>query len=68
MLFRICSLRNSSLFLKELTFKCAMISLVNFSLQSALRSGFPTTSSQILGYDSFTSELFEMLEDSSLSL
>ena len=68
MLFWICSLRNSRLFLKELTFKCAMIKLFKFFLRRALRFGFPTTSSQILGYDSFTSELFEILENSSLSL
>ena len=48
----ICSSRNSSLFLKELTFKCAVISLFKFFLGRALRSGFPATSSQILGYDS----------------
>ena len=45
-----------------------MISLFKFFLQKTLKSGFPTTSSQILGYDSFTSELFEIMEDSSLSL
>ena len=59
MLSRIGSLRNSNLFLKELTFICAMISLFKFFLRRAFRSGFPTTSLQILGYDSFTSELFE---------
>ena len=39
-----------------------------FDSLRALRFGFPTTSSQILGYDSFTSELFEIMDDSSLWL
>ena len=44
-----------------------MISLFNFFCEGFLDPSLET-SSQILGYDSFTSELFEILEDSSLSL
>ena len=67
MLSSIYPLRNSNLFLIELTFKCAMISLFNFFLQRVRRSRFPCLSLQILGYDSFTSELLQILEDSLFS-
>ena len=44
-----------------------MISLFNFFLQRVRRSRLPCTSLQILGYDSFTSGLLQILEDSLLS-